>query len=113
MECSPFNIKVMHVAPGGVESNISKNAATQFISLSPESLYTEYLPDIIRRLNVSQEPGKMPGKEFARRVVSRALRKEPPRFYTLAKNSTAFEIMKWLPRAWVLWYMWRLFSKKA
>jgi 1-acylglycerone phosphate reductase len=40
MECRPFNIKVLLVAPGGVESNI---AANQIYNPPPDTLYAKYM----------------------------------------------------------------------
>ncbi|KAF7339276.1 Oxidoreductase [Mycena sanguinolenta] len=76
MELKPFNIKVMYVAPGSVRSNIANNQAAKF-SLQPGSLFTEFLPNIIQRMNGSQGPNSMPADKFAREVVRRALQKKP------------------------------------
>jgi len=114
MECRPFNISVLHVSPGAIKSNISKNQAAKF-SLPESSMYTVYLPDIIRRMHASQGPDSMPTDVFAEKVVSKALRKNPPPFgyMTLGGKSLLISILKWLPRGWVLSRLWKMFSKKA
>ena len=106
MECKPFNIKVMLVAPGSIKSNISNNQAATF-SLPADSLYTGYLHKIMERLYSSQGKHSLPTDVFARSVVSKALRKEPPSYLTVGARTVIFAILKWLPRALVLNLMWR------
>jgi len=110
MECRPFNIKVMLLTPGSVKSNISNNEAAVF-KLSPDSLYTSYLHNILARLHASQGKGSMSTDAFAREVVSKALRQNPPSHLTLGGQTTIFALLKWLPRAWMLYIMWQTFSK--
>ncbi|KAF8973621.1 oxidoreductase [Flammula alnicola] len=111
MELKPLGISVLHVSPGGVQSNIAANGTTRF-ALAPDTLYTEYLPDIIRRINLSQGAGSMPSQAFAVKVVSSALRKNPPRYMTLGGSSGLFALFKWLPRGMVLLHLWRRFSQR-
>ncbi|KAF7339275.1 NADPH-dependent 1-acyldihydroxyacetone phosphate reductase [Mycena sanguinolenta] len=110
MELKPFNIKVMYVAPVSVRSNISNNEAAKF-SLPQGSLYSDFLPNIIQRMNSSQA-NSMPAEKFAREVVRRAL-KNPPRSVILGGTATIFKIFGWLPRGFVLWYLWRMYSQKT
>jgi NAD(P)-dependent dehydrogenase (short-subunit alcohol dehydrogenase family) len=109
MELKPFNISVLHVAPGGVKSNISSNAIAGF-ALAPDTLYSNFLSFVIRRIHTSQGPDSMPSKRFAQQVVSSALRKNPPRYMSIGGHSWLFACLKWLPRGAVLAYMWRLFA---
>ncbi|GLB35945.1 putative short-chain dehydrogenases reductases (SDR) family protein [Lyophyllum shimeji] len=111
MECKPFNISVFHVAPGGIQSNISANGMSRF-KLPEGSLYTAFLPNIIQRINASQAPGAMPTDVFAKKVVTKALQKKPPSYFSTGANATLFAIFKWLPKSFVLWLMWRVYSKK-
>ena len=114
MECQPYNVKVLHVAPGAIKSNISNNGTTQF-SLPENSLWKEYLPDMIRRIHASQGSSAMPNEAFAKVVVGKALRKNNS-FYsylTLGGQAFLFSILKWLPRLTVLKLMWKTYSKKA
>lgn len=110
MECRPFNVHVMLVAPGGIRSNISRNQAATLV-LPSDTLYKPFIPNVIARMHASQTPQSMPAEEFARRVVGAALRKDPPRYMTLGENSFIFTVLEWLPRALVLLFMWRRFSK--
>ena len=110
MECRPFNINVMLVSPGAVKSNIAKNQAATF-ELPPSSLYTGYLHNIMDRLYSSQGSNPTSTTVFAQKVVSKALRKDPPFYLTAGGRSMVFSTLKWLPHTWVMNFMWRLFSK--
>ena len=109
MELKPFNISVLHVAPGSVKSNISSNGLARF-ALAPDTLYSNFLSFILKRAHASQGPYSMPSKDFARLVVSNALRRDPPRYMTIGGRTWLFACLKWLPRGAVLAYMWRFFS---
>ncbi len=111
MECKPLNVDVMLVAPGAIQSNLAANQSATF-DIPEGSLYKSYRQNMIDRIYLSQKPGaSMPAKEFARRVVGAALSSSPPRHMTLGPNSLLFYILEWLPRTWVLSFLWRLFSK--
>ena len=109
MELKPFNISVLHVAPGAVKSNISSNGIARF-ALAPDTLYSNFLSFIIKRIHASQGPDSIPSKYFAQQVVSNALRKNPPRYMSIGGRSRLFAWLKWLPRGLVLAYMWRVFA---
>jgi len=111
MELKPLNISVLHVAPGAVRSNIANNGMARF-SLAPDTLYGDYLANIIARINISQGPHSMPGADFAKRVVTNALCKNPPRYMVLGGLTSWFSFFKWLPRGLVLLLIWKKFSKK-
>ncbi|PPQ97589.1 hypothetical protein CVT26_002317 [Gymnopilus dilepis] len=111
MELSPFNITVTHIAPGAIKSNIAANCASR-ITLSPTSLYERYAPFIQKRVDSSQGPNAMDTREFARRVVGNAMRRRPGRYLTLGGSARMFSVLKWLPRGFVLWMMWRMFSPR-
>jgi 1-acylglycerone phosphate reductase len=111
MECRPFNIDVMLVAPGAISSNIARNQAGSF-HLPPDSLYGEYLENIMARLWASQSKYAMPNEVFARRVAAKALRRKPPAYISLGGGSFVFALAKWFPRSWVLNLAWRIFSRK-
>ena len=106
MECTPLNINVLLVSPGGVKSNIAKNQAER-VGLPPDSLYKDYMDAIIKKLNLSQASNPMPTSEFAGKVASAALQPRPPRYMTLGTMSTMYCIMSWFPRGWVLRWTWK------
>lgn len=111
MECRPLGIKVFHVAPGAVKSNIADTAASNF-SLPTDSLYKSYLANMMDRIYSSQGPHSMPAEDFAKRVVAKSLQKEPPLYMCSGGQSLLLTILTWLPRAVVLGFMWRRYSKK-
>ncbi|KAJ1301710.1 hypothetical protein OPQ81_008944 [Rhizoctonia solani] len=103
--CTPTPWVVMLVLTGGVRSNVVNNAK---FSLPPTSLFTQYLPKILARIRLSQVGPSMPTAEFARGVVSAALRKGgAPRILAHGAHTSLFKVLRWLPKAWVMWYLWR------
>lgn len=110
MECKPFNIDVMLVAPASIESNLATKHATVF-SLPTGSLYKSYLDNIIRRMYASQQD-PMPTDVFAKKVVKTALGRNPPFYSLLGNGSFRFKVLRWLPKVLVLLLMWRTFTKK-
>ncbi|KZP25419.1 NAD-binding protein [Athelia psychrophila] len=112
MECRPFNVNVMLVAPGAVRSNIASNQEARF-ALPEESMYTKYLPGILARLHSSQNSTSMPTADFARLVVGKCLQRNPPFYVTAGGASTIFAFLEWLPRAFTMWFLWRRFSKTS
>ena len=111
MECRPFGIQVFHVAPGSVKSNLAETGARHF-SLAPKSLYRSFLANIMDRIHSSQGPHSMLAEAFARKVVLKALQKNPPLYLCLGGQSLILTILTWFPRAIVMELMWRRFSKK-
>jgi hypothetical protein len=111
MEGKPFNISVLHVAPGGVKSNISANAGTRF-RLADDTLYSAFLPNIVQRIHASQSSNPMPTEKFANQVVSKALQTHPPFYMSLGGYSWLLTFFKWLPKTWVHYLLWRQYSKK-
>ncbi|KAF9477508.1 oxidoreductase [Pholiota conissans] len=109
MELRPLGISVVHIAPAAVRSNISTNGQARF-SLAPDSLFSAYLPDIIRRIHASQGPGSMPSEVFAKKVVRSVLRDPPTRYLTLGGGAWMFSLFRWLPRGLVLYLIWRRYS---
>ncbi|KAI0360996.1 NAD-P-binding protein [Trametes cingulata] len=121
MECKPFNISVVLIAPGGVRSNIATNQAPRvhahLPSPSPSSpsssnssgLYAEYVDSILAKLYMSQGKSAMPAETFAKRVVGEVLKRRPKRYMTLAAMSGIYRVLRWFPRTWVLdLFWWRL-----
>jgi short-subunit dehydrogenase len=102
MECKPFGVKVMLVAPGQVRSNIFANQAAT-LELSPTSIYKPYFDRMYERLNDSQPKGSMDTDEFARRLVAKVLSPNPPSYISLGGMSGLFEFFCWLPHWLVLW----------
>ncbi|KAG1800120.1 hypothetical protein EV424DRAFT_1518428 [Suillus variegatus] len=113
MECKPFGVKVILVAPGCIKSNISANQAAT-LELSPVSIYKPYFDRVYERLRFSQAKGSMPTDEFARRVVAKVLSPNPPTYMSLGGNSRISAFFHWLPRWLVRWILrWKLVWRKT
>ncbi|KAI0275314.1 hypothetical protein BC834DRAFT_43561 [Gloeopeniophorella convolvens] len=109
MECRPFNIKVLLVAPGGIKSNISAN---QESFSSSNTLYGDYIEKIWERRNVSQQ-NATPTDVFAKAVVTKALASKPPSYMTLGAGAALIAILTWLPRSWMLSILWKRYGAKS
>ncbi|KAI0778753.1 NAD-P-binding protein [Trametes elegans] len=110
MECTPLNIDVVLIAPGGVTSNIANNQALR-VQLPENSLYADYIDSILKKLRMSQTPSSMPAATFAQRVAGAILKRSPPRYMTLANMSRLYSALQWLPRGWVLRWFWEKFGE--
>jgi 1-acylglycerone phosphate reductase len=69
LELEPYNVRVMVVVTGGVQSRIARTERL----LPDDSLYLEINRDFMRRVTHSQE-GAMPHEVYARGVVKEALK---------------------------------------
>ena len=100
MEARPFNVHVVQVSAGMVQSNMNATAQSQ-ITLAPDSVYSgwsETMP------NLMKGEGN-PTDEFAQRVVASVLESKD-RHLILGKMSTVAWICQYLPRTWLLKKMW-------
>ncbi|OCH89573.1 oxidoreductase [Obba rivulosa] len=103
MECAPFNIHVVHITAGSIRSNIVNNA--QF-KLPDDSIYAPWLEGVYKRLNASQGPDAITSEDFAKKVVPAVMSNHPPRVMSLGGNATLFAVFNWLPRGWLLRFLW-------
>ena len=86
LELEPFDVRVMVVVTGGVQSNIARTHRV----LPGDSLYLPILADFERRQTHSQE-GAMSHDVYAKGLVKEALRGRPT---------------KWLWRGNMAWFVW-------
>lgn len=94
VELAPFGVKVVTVVTGGIKSNIAREAR----SLPEDSYYIPISEEYQRRLTHSQE-GAMPSEEYAKSVVAKVLKSNPP---------------KWVwegNKAWLVWFATSFFPK--
>jgi 1-acylglycerone phosphate reductase len=75
VELAPFDVKVITIVTGGVQSNIARTER----SLLPNSFYLPITQEYTRRLKHSQEVG-MPTEQYAKSVISQILGRRPPKF---------------------------------
>ncbi|KAG2072358.1 NAD(P)-binding protein [Suillus decipiens] len=102
MECRPFGVKVVLVAPGAIYSNISSNQAAT-LKLSPTSIYKPYFDRVYELLRFSERKGCMATDEFARRVVAKVLSPNPPTYMSLGGDSRFAAVLSLLPHRLLLW----------
>ena len=107
MECTPFNINVVLLAPGAVRSNIAANQTTRGIQLPPDSLYKDYFDSVLKKMTWSQESNPMPTDVFAQKTVDAILQPKPPRYMSEGTMTSWYRVFEWLPRTWVLDYFWK------
>jgi hypothetical protein len=106
-------------------SNIANNS--KFI-LPSASLFQQYLPNIIARIQSSQTGSSMPTADYAKGlffdsrsedralivligVVNAALRKGgAPNILEIGGHTLLFKIFRWLPRGLVMFILWRRFA---
>ncbi|KAJ7907012.1 NAD-P-binding protein [Mycena leptocephala] len=109
MECKPFDIRVMLVAPGSIQSRIIDKY--DGFQLAANSIYGAFLHNIRQRLDAARNSLAMPADKFAEEIVSKALRSNPPSYILTGGNSTLFRILGCLPRWLYLSIIWWMFSR--
>jgi len=105
MECKPFGVKVMLVSAGGVKSNIVKNVKFE---ASATSVYKRWETKFSQWTPTNPVERGSDTNKFAKRVVARMLKANPPPYVTLGSASTLFYLCQWLPRQWVLGWMYKI-----
>ncbi|GAA6001193.1 hypothetical protein JCM10207_007453 [Rhodosporidiobolus poonsookiae] len=105
MEVQGFGIQVMLLAPGAITSQFGRKQLETF-KLPDDSLYKSVVDKIEERANMSQEPHhSLPASKLAERVVARALRPQPPTFFTTGGKAFLFFIFERLPRKLIWWLL--------
>jgi len=108
MECRPFNIDVMLLAPAAIKTNIYSNY--QNFQLRKGSLYAKFLYHVRERLKGMGDKA-MPPSDFAESVISKAVQRNPPRYILLGTGSTLFRFVQTIPRQWRLNIAWWMYSR--
>ncbi|KAJ9649448.1 NADPH-dependent 1-acyl dihydroxyacetone phosphate reductase [Coniosporium apollinis] len=110
VELAPFGVKVVTIVTGGVQSNIARTER----ELPEGSLYIPLNAEYQRRLKHSQE-GAMPNEAYARSVVSKVLRKSPPKWVWEGNKSwLIWFVDSFLPKGvmdlvfWRMFHLWKL-----
>lgn len=99
MECRPFDVHVVLVEPGSVESRICDNHRDY--TPPPDSVYTGLIKSIRNRV-ISSRSGCMPGDVFAELLTPKLIRSHPPKYILEGNRWLVFFILSCLPRAWAL-----------
>jgi 1-acylglycerone phosphate reductase len=96
LELEAYDVKVMVIVTGGVQSNIARTHR----ALPEGSLYLPIADSYERRLKHSQE-GAMGNEEYARGVVSAALKRSPKKWLWRGNKSWLVWFAKAFIGAWV------------
>ncbi|KAI0347958.1 oxidoreductase [Trametopsis cervina] len=108
-ECQAFNINVTLIVPAAVKSNVVKTVLKSGMVLPEYSLYKPYADAIIKRVWLSQGANALRAEELAKMVVPKTLSSSPPRYMTMGGGVLMFRLFEWLPRTFLLNYLWRRF----
>lgn len=88
VELAQFDVKVVQIITGGIQSNIARTAR----DLPRNSYYLPVNTEFQRRVKHSQEAGSMPNEAYARSVVKKVLKQSPPKWVWEGNKS------------WVVWF---------
>lgn len=108
LECKPFNVHVMHAAPGTIRSKLT-NKQEDF-ELPSGSLYGAFTHNISQRLEASRDDKAMATEAFAALIISKAVRAHPPRYFRAGGYTGLYRFFGMLPRSMFLWIVWKMFS---
>lgn len=97
MELAPFNIDVITVQPGAIESKFGDNSLTNVLQrITPDSLYAP-LKDAIKARATASQDDPTPAAEFANILVEQLLDK-PKAVIRIGNGSFGLPLLKrWLP----------------
>jgi len=95
MELAPFNVKVIIAKPGGIKSDISKNASSK-MNRTGESFYDRIWDEIEKRAYASQTTS-MKTEDFANYVVGKVLKNDPPKQIIAGGHSAIMRVFSHLP----------------
>ena len=97
MELAPFNIDVITVQPGAIESKFGDNSLTNVLQrITPDSLYAP-LKDAIKARATASQDDPTPAAEFANILVEQLLDKPKP-VIRIGNGSFGLPLLKrWLP----------------
>ena len=98
MELAPFNIKVIIVQPGAIQSNLG-NASKSTVSrnVKYDSMYASIKEAIYERADYSQQ-NPTPTATFARQLIAELKKENPKKIIRLGKGGYSLPFLKrWLP----------------
>jgi hypothetical protein len=80
-----------------------------------DTLYAAHRASIHARLSISQNAESIPSDVFARKTVDALLKRDPPRFMSMAprRRGWGIFILGWLPRSMRLDWTWDMYSKPS
>lgn len=97
MELRTFNIDVIIVAPGAIQSNLGTSSLAYYNRMPEWKLFKAFEPSMRLRTTISQGPKSTSAEEFAKKTVSTVLKKNPPPWFSYGRLSRIFAIFYYLP----------------
>ena len=99
MELAPFNIRVVTVQPGAIQSNFGNRAHNEVKqNVTKNSFYAEIIDAIQRRAYSSQE-NPTPAEKLAKKLVKELMKKNPKTTIRVGRGSHSLPFLKrWLPQ---------------
>jgi short-subunit dehydrogenase len=94
MELAPFNIKVVDVRPGAIESSFGDNAMSGTEKNRQRfTYYTKIFEKIMERANASQD-NPTPTEEFCKTLIKQCFTERPVEVQYIGNGSIAFPLLK-------------------
>lgn len=94
MELAPFNIKVVDVRPGAIQSDFGNNAMSGAEQNKEKfTLYSRIYDKIMERANASQDKPTSTG-EFTETLIKQCFVEDPAPVQYIGNGSTAFPLLK-------------------
>ncbi|KAI9162921.1 NADPH-dependent 1-acyldihydroxyacetone phosphate reductase [Paramyrothecium foliicola] len=100
-ELAPFNIKVVEIVTGAVESQFFQNAPPS--DLAPASIYWPAKEAIEKIMRGEYGTGTMNREQWAKQVAADLSSSKPPYQIWRGKNAFEVRIVRLLPAGWIDW----------
>ena len=94
MELAPFNIQVVTVQPGAIESSFGRTATRELIRTLPEDSMYEPVAKAIRKRAGASQDNPTSAREFARVLAAKMERKKMPPVIRIGYGSRAFPLLE-------------------
>lgn len=108
MELAPFEVNVMQVVTGAVQSALSQNSMRDGKSRLPDkSRYSKLQPFVDARASLSQTSGAQETSRYAKIVADAALAKRPPSRLVAGGNAHFFDLMGRFAPSWFTSVVWQ------
>lgn len=103
MELAPFNIRVLTVQPGAIQSRFGENAGKNVQRLVTENSLYHQIKDAIRARAQMSQTNATPAEEFAGKLVKRIRKKTTGNpVIRIGKKSVYLPFLKrWVPEPWL------------
>jgi short-subunit dehydrogenase len=108
MELSPFDVGVMEVVTGAVQSALSQNSTRDGRSRLPDgSRYSKLQPFVDARANLSQTSNALDARHYAKEVAEAALSQHPPARLVAGGNALFLDLLGRYAPLWFSSLVWQ------